>query len=148
MHAYSLLDSVFNVCSFFLFYTYIVIIFFFFFSSRRRHTRSDRDWSSDVCSSDLAPPHPCRGSSARRGSASARCCARRAETLRLRCRRGDGRRLACPSGCPFRPLIAGMAVKRAGRRELAELVADHVLGHQHRDEFMAVIDAKRQADEL
>src|SRR2546421_2442988 len=29
------------------------IIFFFFFSSRRRHTRSDRDWSSDVCSSDL-----------------------------------------------------------------------------------------------
>src|SRR2546421_12394418 len=28
--------------------------FFFFFSSRRRHTRSDRDWSSDVCSSDLA----------------------------------------------------------------------------------------------
>src|SRR2546428_4621436 len=29
------------------------ILFFFFFSSRRRHTRSDRDWSSDVCSSDL-----------------------------------------------------------------------------------------------
>src|SRR3989440_7864110 len=27
----------------------------FFFSSRRRHTRSDRDWSSDVCSSDLTP---------------------------------------------------------------------------------------------
>src|SRR5206468_5131772 len=30
--------------------------FFFFFSSRRRHTRSDRDWSSDVCSSDLGVP--------------------------------------------------------------------------------------------
>src|SRR6266536_4122970 len=29
-------------------------MFFFFFSSRRRHTRSTRDWSSDVCSSDLA----------------------------------------------------------------------------------------------
>src|SRR3989440_342553 len=29
------------------------MFFFFFFSSRRRHTRSDRDWSSDVCSSDL-----------------------------------------------------------------------------------------------
>src|SRR6267378_7419333 len=27
----------------------------FFFSSRRRHTRSLRDWSSDVCSSDLPP---------------------------------------------------------------------------------------------
>src|SRR2546429_5914375 len=30
--------------------------FFFFFSSRRRHTRCSRDWSSDVCSSDLFPP--------------------------------------------------------------------------------------------
>src|SRR5207245_3447807 len=28
---------------------------FFFFSSRRRHTRCYRDWSSDVCSSDLVP---------------------------------------------------------------------------------------------
>src|ERR1041385_4822606 len=27
--------------------------FFFFFSSKRRHTRCSRDWSSDVCSSDL-----------------------------------------------------------------------------------------------
>src|SRR5699024_5805725 len=31
----------------------LVFIFYFFFSSRRRHTRSKRDWSSDVCSSDL-----------------------------------------------------------------------------------------------
>src|SRR3712207_1171450 len=30
---------------------------FFFFSSRRRHTRYWRDWSSDVCSSDLAYFH-------------------------------------------------------------------------------------------
>src|SRR2546422_8449803 len=29
---------------------------FFFFSSRRRHTRCSRDWSSDVCSSDLKLP--------------------------------------------------------------------------------------------
>src|SRR2546422_5986720 len=28
-------------------------IYVFFFSSRRRHTRCSRDWSSDVCSSDL-----------------------------------------------------------------------------------------------
>src|SRR5690606_40465584 len=28
-------------------------VFVFFFSSRRRHTRFSRDWSSDVCSSDL-----------------------------------------------------------------------------------------------
>src|SRR5882757_7725900 len=31
-------------------------MFFFFFSSRRRHTRYWRDWSSDVCSSDLSAP--------------------------------------------------------------------------------------------
>src|SRR5699024_9358988 len=30
---------------------------FFFYSRRRRHTRSKRDWSSDVCSSDLIKPH-------------------------------------------------------------------------------------------
>src|SRR2546426_2015817 len=33
-------------------------MFFFFFSSRRRHTRLQGDWSSDVCSSDVAlEPH-------------------------------------------------------------------------------------------
>src|SRR5215203_1059846 len=31
------------------------VCIFFFFSSRRRHTRYWRDWSSDVCSSDLVP---------------------------------------------------------------------------------------------
>src|SRR6266511_5402013 len=31
----------------------MLFYFFFFFSSRRRHTRFSRDWSSDVCSSDL-----------------------------------------------------------------------------------------------
>src|SRR5207249_7844891 len=39
----------------------VSVFFFFFFSSRRRHTRSKRDWSSDVCSSDLvvdAAPAP------------------------------------------------------------------------------------------
>src|SRR2546428_4673333 len=36
------------------------MILYFFFSSRRRHTRSDRDWSSDVCSSDLRAGSTCR----------------------------------------------------------------------------------------
>src|SRR3989449_5356917 len=37
-----------------------LLYFFFFFSSRRRHTRCSRDWSSDVCSSDLVWLHvPC-----------------------------------------------------------------------------------------
>src|SRR5690606_41051106 len=38
----------------------------FFFSSRRRHTRFSRDWSSDVCSSDLNPPIPAPGPRNRR----------------------------------------------------------------------------------
>src|SRR5207249_7399310 len=47
---------------FFFLYFILFFFFFFFFSSRRRHTRSKRDWSSDVCSSDLflsgLPPGP------------------------------------------------------------------------------------------
>src|SRR6266513_4060236 len=39
----------------------MLIIFIFFFSSRRRHTRSKRDWSSDVCSSDLKPAARAQG---------------------------------------------------------------------------------------
>src|SRR5699024_11902095 len=42
----------------FIVYSIVVVyalccFWLFFFSSRRRHTRSKRDWSSDVCSSDL-----------------------------------------------------------------------------------------------
>src|SRR5690606_25813928 len=37
-----------------------LIIDLFFFSSRRRHTRFSRDWSSDVCSSDLTKHRPQR----------------------------------------------------------------------------------------
>src|SRR5690606_40151168 len=33
-----------------------LLLTLFFFSSRRRHTRFSRDWSSDVCSSDLVAP--------------------------------------------------------------------------------------------
>src|SRR6266536_3721227 len=44
----------------FLFFNYTsgLQTWFFFFSSRRRHTSSTRDWSSDVCSSDLRGPRP------------------------------------------------------------------------------------------
>src|SRR5690554_6883205 len=38
---------------FFFLFVMCCFFFFFFFSSRRRHTRCGRDWSSDVCSSDL-----------------------------------------------------------------------------------------------
>src|SRR2546429_6338467 len=35
------------------------LVLLFFFSSRRRHTRCSRDWSSDVCSSDLSEDPRC-----------------------------------------------------------------------------------------
>src|SRR5438067_3919263 len=49
-----LVVSLFYLCSFILLRCwFFLLLLFFFFSSRRRHTRSKRDWSSDVCSSDL-----------------------------------------------------------------------------------------------
>src|SRR5439155_13459549 len=39
-------------------WVFIGLSVFFFFSSRRRHTRWPRDWSSDVCSSDLSAVSP------------------------------------------------------------------------------------------
>src|SRR5690348_17917316 len=50
----------FVVTLFFFFVMLFSFFFFFFFSSRRRHTRWTGDWSSDVCSSDLAGLDPCR----------------------------------------------------------------------------------------
>src|SRR2546422_4555848 len=52
----SLLDILYVLFSFLMFWCvlYLFFLMFFFFSSRRRHTRCSRDWSSDVCSSDLA----------------------------------------------------------------------------------------------
>src|SRR6266508_1711219 len=44
---------------------------FFFFSSRRRHTRWPRDWSSDVCSSDLSQALSALYAASRRGEISA-----------------------------------------------------------------------------
>src|SRR5690554_7426391 len=59
MHCYYVICSYF--CSSFIFFFFFFCLvfcffFFFFFSSRRRHTRCGRDWSSDVCSSDLKLP--------------------------------------------------------------------------------------------
>src|ERR1700752_2427373 len=44
--------------------------------------------------------------------------------------------------------VGRVAVERAGRRELAELVADHLLGDHHRDVLVAVVDAEGEPDEL
>ena len=54
----SLVEFIWLSCVYFLLFNFNFffnfILFFFFFSSRRRHTRLVRDWSSDVCSSDLS----------------------------------------------------------------------------------------------
>src|SRR3712207_2540687 len=75
-----------------------VVMFFFFFSSRRRHTRYWRDWSSDVCSSDLPD--------------------RLELVLRLLVREGG-----LHVGLPDRVLAEGMAGERlAGGVELEQLL--------------------------
>src|SRR5438105_15771724 len=55
----------------------------FFFSSRRRHTRSTRDWSSDVCSSDLAPGFRWYARRSRPRTPGRRCTAARSEERRV-----------------------------------------------------------------
>src|SRR5262249_22078234 len=55
----------------------------------------------------------------------------------------SARRRSCrglPISGPPRLLVAGVTIERPGRRELAEFVPDHVLGHQHGDEFVPVIN--------
>src|SRR5690625_6748269 len=81
-------------------YVLAVELLFFFFSSRRRHTRWPRDWSSDVCSSDLVGygrhDHRHRTAMARRGGRPRRA-PRRNEIGRASCRErvesrgGEGR---------------------------------------------------------
>src|SRR5690606_40774399 len=51
-------DAACSQCSFAVAFLFMYVFVWhcgFFFSSRRRHTRFSRDWSSDVCSSDLQP---------------------------------------------------------------------------------------------
>src|SRR6185295_13612355 len=49
---------------------------------------------------------------------------------------------------PLLPLVAGMSVEGARRRELAELMSDHFFGDRHRNVLVAVVDAEGQSDEL
>src|SRR5882757_8986715 len=52
------------------------------------------------------------------------------------------------AGRTLRLAIGRMAVERARGRELAELVAHHLLRHHHRNVLLSVVDAERQPDEL
>src|SRR5207245_8568406 len=68
----------------------VLYCFFFFFSSRRRHTRCYRDWSSDVCSSDLPPTSTEQGLSDSRKWADA---LPRTTNLVIYCGRSEERRV-------------------------------------------------------
>src|SRR5438067_5088836 len=84
---------------------------FFFFSSRRRHTRSNRDWSSDVCSSDL----PRRTRSARpvsRGSPPTRASSR--DRWTWSCAATTSARSSIPRD--RKSVVEGKSVDRGGRR--------------------------------
>src|SRR5204863_5861556 len=83
------------VMLYFHFFSIFFFFFFFFFSSRRRHTRSLRDWSSDVCSSDLIPGSASRNMNRVTGRLAARRYAPQTCThSRLRpCRRSEERRV-------------------------------------------------------
>src|SRR5580698_11375445 len=74
-----------SFCFFFFFLRiFDAFIIFFFFSSRRRHTRLTCDWSSDVCSSDLALGSSRRESRAHSCAAADRGCRRaRSEERRV-----------------------------------------------------------------
>src|SRR5207302_3117432 len=116
---------------FILFFVFFVFVFFFFFSSRRRHTRFSRDWSSDVCSSDLrigkaeqyvsvysgmetAPfPSRCRPSHTAPPSRSSRQAIGRAWHRR--------RRQSCSSaGRPFVPALC----RRSEERRVGDVCSD------------------------
>src|SRR5271165_3407879 len=71
--------------------------------------------------------------------------------LTMHCASVSGRPRSCfgllMSAAP-RLLVRRMTGESAGWREFTELVADHVLVHLHRQEFVPVVDPEGQADEL
>src|SRR2546429_5636564 len=113
-------------------------VFSFFFSSRRRHTRCSRDWSSDVCSSDLA----------RAGSGRKNCSVAVAADGGTTGMRGKGPLLR--ELLDARDVVAGEADKDGLGRRLAidpilnivafgVTLADFVVGLAHgSDDFFAV----------
>src|SRR5690606_41194323 len=83
--------------------------YLFFFSSRRRHTSFSRDWSSDVCSSDLAFERQVFLGIGRKGDQRAGARQRQREVLRKRHVR--------PPFCPLHPRSAWRNRRTARRSE-------------------------------
>src|SRR2546429_668867 len=117
-------------------FLWFVLIALFFFSSRRRHTRCSRDWSSDVCSSDLFFPSlfpssaglPTSGWSLPQGSLAVRAVSRATRTLLLPVSASSpqklfsadcwsrGSRSAAPSEIPERSLPRDTSLRRCRKR--------------------------------
>src|SRR5207249_6769771 len=100
----------------------VYFCFFFFFSSRRRHTRSKRDRSSDVCSSDLQIM-ACRHAGRQQDEAVER--SRRQLLRRRQCHAGPGAVTdqANAAGGVFPPIRDDfLEIGRASCRERGEVV--------------------------
>src|SRR6266536_2486937 len=115
---------------------------FFFFSSRRRHTSSTRDWSSDVCSSDLlGPRRAARAGGARRGRL--RVPPHRRRGARPPDPPAPGRRRAAPSLRPVQP-GAGRPALPLGARQPARV--GHLPGGARRLEARSEPPVMRPAE--
>src|SRR6266496_6036137 len=91
---------------------------FFFFSSRRRHTRSLRDWSSDVCSSDLGLDHRLGPHFLRAGLGYGGSCFPK-DSLALK-------QLAANSGYHFQLLTAVIEVNELQKRRVIQKLLKHL----------------------
>src|SRR6266513_4231662 len=90
----------------------------FFFSSRRRHTRSKRDWSSDVCSSDLARLYVAKALSGQSWRASSRSIPLRVAVSVWPLRRSEERRVGKECRSRWAP---NHEKKKTGSQVVAEL---------------------------
>src|SRR5437868_15510472 len=98
----------------------------FFFSSRRRHTRSKRDWSSDVCSSDLGRHWCCCGTARSSARYSSGRWPGRSRSSDRRSRRGRSEERRVGKECRYGRWRCQQKKKKltAERRELYEFKVD------------------------
>src|SRR5690349_7044709 len=148
-----------GVCVYiFLLYFFFLFLFFFFFSSRRRHTRSLRDWSSDVCSSDLGrwrtrsstsasgnprPPSPRRGGTRSTSPSPSRSAA--ASCWHFWCSAGpsrssSGRPAATPRRARTRPPPRCRRSRPPELQRLQELRRDLLLAAHHARQVDRAVD--------
>src|SRR5439155_4814326 len=109
----------------------------FFFSSRRRHTRWPRDWSSDVCSSDLLLSPELAAGIRRVGIQEIGCSLRELVNRRTGPLPLAAPKRRTPKSKRDRAILAVLLGCGLRRRELSDLTLDHL---QRREEHWAIID--------